>query len=216
MTLSICKLSLVAIAILVDHHTMAHLVLLELAIKRPSVVKLILSFHLLIILPFAPKLIAVGVSIHPETLTLAIVDMAFVKLVLEEFNLSRPKHDVLLELSVVFGLVLPFVRPQALLLAVVEISFIIMAICIVNFTLAFDMVCYPVSLNSSLVGKYDKPEAFLIAMREISFVDCTILIIVCSLSISFAIDPHAIVYFAISICHFSSSFFQVVFPIPFI
>lgn len=216
MTLSICELPLVAITILVDHHTIAHLILLELTIKRPPIVKLILTFHLLVILPFAPELISVGVSIHPEALPLAIVDVAFIELVLEEFYLCRPKHDVLLELSIIFGLVLPFVCPQALFLAIVEISFIIMAIRIVDFTLAFDMVCYPIGLNSSLVGEYDKSKPFLIAMREISLVYCTILIVVSPFTISFAVDPHAIIDFAISIGHLSPTFFQIVFPIALI
>lgn len=216
MTLPICKLSLVTIAILVYHHAMAHLVLFELPVKRPSIVKPILSFHLLIILPFTPELITVDISIHPETLPFAIVYMAFIKLIFKEFYLSRPKHDVLLELSIIFSLVLPFVCPQTLLLAVVEISFIIMPIRIVDFALAFDMVCDPIGLNSSLVGEYDKPETFLITMCEVSFVYCTILIIVCSFPISFAIDPHAIVDLAIRIGHFPPTFFQVVFPITLI
>lgn len=58
-SLSFKKLSLVFLLIFIDHLPITHLIFLELALKRPSFVELVMPDHLLIIPPRSVELIPV-------------------------------------------------------------------------------------------------------------------------------------------------------------
>lgn len=61
MSFSFKKLPLILLLILINHLAIAHLILLKLALKLPSLVKLVMPYHLLIIPPSSIELVPIRV-----------------------------------------------------------------------------------------------------------------------------------------------------------
>lgn len=74
------ELSLVALSVLVDHDAVTELVVLEAALEGPALVEAIVAYHFFIVLPVSTELVAVGVSIHPFSISFAVLDAALVVL----------------------------------------------------------------------------------------------------------------------------------------
>jgi hypothetical protein len=74
------EFSLVALPVLVDHHSVTQLVLLEPSLEGPSFVEFVMSQHFLVVSPISSELIAVGVLVVSLSIAFAILDSAVVVL----------------------------------------------------------------------------------------------------------------------------------------
>lgn len=80
MSLSIFELALIRLTILVDHNSIADVVVFKPALKGRSVFESVKSIYLLIVLPLSPELISIGILISTSAISFAIFYFALVVL----------------------------------------------------------------------------------------------------------------------------------------